>query len=136
CRLGCNATESPRHIFLTCPHYEIWRNDARDEITRKTEMKAETMEIQSLTKDNLIRAAKSLFSDDDIIWPLHYSLYYIGQLPNIDKLIEDPTMTMTQKQRLKSHISSDWHTSSIRLAGRIFGDFQKRMAVLNECPRR
>jgi hypothetical protein len=136
CRLGCNATESPRHIFLMCPQYETWRNDARDEIALKTKLKAETMEIEKLTKENLIRAAKSLFTDDDLVWPLHVSLYYIGQLPNIDKLIQDPTMTMTQKLRLKSHISSDWHTSCIQLAGRIFGDFQKRMAVLNECPHR
>ena len=119
-----------------CPQYETWRNDARDEIARKTKLKTETMEIEKLTKENLIRAAKSLFTDDHLTWPLHVSLYYVGQLPNIDKLIQDPTMTMTQKLRLKSHISSDWHTSCIRLAGRIFGDFQKRMAVINECPRR
>jgi hypothetical protein len=32
-------------------------------------------------------------------------------------------------------LAADWHTSSIRLAGRIFGDFQKRMAFLNDNPR-
>ncbi|KJA25058.1 hypothetical protein HYPSUDRAFT_65013 [Hypholoma sublateritium FD-334 SS-4] len=44
-------------------------------------------------------------------------------------------MTRTQKQRLKSHISSDWHTAAVRLAGGIFRDFQTRMAVLNNYPR-
>jgi len=38
------------------------------------------------------------------------------------------------QRRLKSHITMDWHLSSIRLAGRIFGDFQKPMAALNKCP--
>ncbi|KAF8164064.1 hypothetical protein BJ912DRAFT_1035130 [Pholiota molesta] len=32
CRLGCNATESARHVFLKCPHYELWRRDACDEV--------------------------------------------------------------------------------------------------------
>jgi hypothetical protein len=136
CRLGCAATESPRHIFLKCPQYETWRNETKDEVVRKTELKVETMEIKGPTKESLIRAAKSLFVDDELVWPLHASLYYLGQIPSIDNLLKDSAMTAIQKLRIKSHISADWHTSSIRLAGRIFGDFQKRVAVLNDCPRR
>jgi len=40
------------------------------------------------------------------------------------------------KRQLRSHISLDWHTLSIRLAGRIFGDYQHRMVVMNDFVRR
>jgi hypothetical protein len=66
----------------------------------------------------------------------HFSLYYLGQLPNINNLFhEDLNVGFIQKRRLTSNVAVDWHTSSIRLAGRIFGDFQKRMAFLNDNPR-
>src|SRR6266567_1335081 len=26
CRLGCNATESPQHLFVNCPKYQQWRD--------------------------------------------------------------------------------------------------------------
>ncbi|KAF8168377.1 hypothetical protein B0H34DRAFT_670556 [Crassisporium funariophilum] len=78
CRLRCAATESPRHIFLKCPQYKTWRTKTKDEVVRKTELKVETMEIRGPTKENLIRAAKSLFVDDELVWPLHVSLYYLG----------------------------------------------------------
>ncbi|KDR77658.1 hypothetical protein GALMADRAFT_119768 [Galerina marginata CBS 339.88] len=136
CRLGCEATESARHLFVNCCHYQPWRKEAAKHLVDTTKLKAETIGCDETTKQNLISAAKSLLSDDPKIWPLHYSLYYLGQIPTIDQLITDPNMNHIHQRRLISHIAADWHLSSIRLAGRIFGDFQKRMAVRNECPKR
>jgi hypothetical protein len=132
CRLGCNATESPRHLFIDCQKYQEWRNESLRELLTRTELKLDTFEVIGETKENLMNTAKSLFTDSPV-WPLHFSLYYLGQIPSIDKLFTDDfSINSTQKRRLISHLSADWHTSSIRLAGRIFGDFQKRMAVLHD----
>ncbi|KAF8163596.1 hypothetical protein B0H34DRAFT_639066, partial [Crassisporium funariophilum] len=132
CRLGCNETESPRHLFVECKQYQQWRIDATQEVLEKTELKTDTIGIAGIAKENLLTAAKSLFKDDPTVWPLQHSHYFLGQIPNIKNLINDNSISTIQKQCIKSHISSDWHTTSIQLVGRIFGDFQKRMAVLND----
>ena len=132
CRLGCNATESPRHLFISCQIYQDWRVESLHEMIAKTELKLETFQVVGKTKENIIETAKSLFTDS-IRWPLHFSLYYIGQIPNLGTLFhENSNINPIQKRRLIAHLSTDWHTLSIRLAGRIFGDFQKHMAVLND----
>ena len=134
CQLGCNATESPRHLFISCPRYQEWRDEMLKEVLTQTELKTDTFKIIGKTKENLLAAAKSLFTDSST-WPLHFSLYYLGQIPNLAELFsEDSDINVIQKRRLISHLAADWHMSSIQLAGRIFGDFQKRMAVLNDSP--
>lgn len=90
------------------------------------ELKLLNMQTEEAVKTGLLEAAKFLFTDNAIIWPLHRSLYYLGQIPNLDPSISrEAGMVEIEKRRLRSHISSDWHTSSIRLAGRIFGDYQR-----------
>jgi hypothetical protein len=124
--------ESPRHLFVQCPKYQEWRNESLQEVLTRTDLKLDNFEVVGETRENLIAAAKLLFTDS-VIWPLHFSLYFLGQLPNINELFTgNSDITFIQRRRLISHLSADWHTSSIRLAGRIFGDFQKRMAVLND----
>ena len=92
------------------------------------------LEIQQ----SLITTAESLFKDDPLTWPLHSSLYYLGQIPSLTNILASNTAKLPelQERRLRANLSADWHTASIQLAGRIFGDFQKRMAVANNCPRR
>jgi hypothetical protein len=102
------------------------------EVSEKTELKMETIGIAGETHNGLIEATKSLFTDLKI-WPLQFSLYYLGQLLNLKKLFpQNSNISFIQKQHVISNLTADWHTSSVRLAGRIFGDFQKRMAVWNE----
>ena len=135
CRLGCNATESLQHLFINCQKYQEWRDEASREALMKTELKTDTIRISRDTKRNLTEAAKSLFTDK-MIWPLNFSLYYLGQIPNLDKCLpENLDINFIQKRCLISHLTADWHTMSIRLAGRIFGDFQKRMAAMNDTSR-
>jgi hypothetical protein len=138
CRLGCDAIETDRHLFVHCSQYKQWRIEAAKDIIAKTELKLETMKIEGIVRDNLLHAAKFLFMDEPSVWPLHHTMFYLGQIPDLDGLfasghnIKDITL-----KRIKTHISSDWHTAAIRLAGRIFGDYQKRMAFHNGvAPRR
>jgi hypothetical protein len=134
--LGCHATESPRHLFIECQHYDRWRKEAKIEVVEKTKLKADTIGIDEQTKRSLITTAKSLFNDDPTIWPLQSSFYYLGQIPALSKLVQNAlNLTETQKRRIVvANVAADWHFTSIRLAGRIFGDFQRRMAALNQCP--
>lgn len=135
CRLGCDRIETMRHLFVHCQQYEDWHRNAGKEVVEKTELKLTTMKIEGVVRDNLLNTAKFLFTDNPSVWPLHHTLFYLGQIPDLDPLIPAETgISEMEAKRLKYHLSSDWHTSSVRLAGRIFGDFQRRMAVLNKCP--
>ena len=137
CRLGCDEIESPHHLFVHCKHYQKWRDDATDEVLKKTKLKLETLlsNVEPSIHKNIMKYAKSLFLDDHSIWPLKVTQYYLGQVPNVNPVIEDiPDVTTLQRRRITSHVASDWHIAAVRLAGRIFGDVQKRMASAY-CPR-
>jgi hypothetical protein len=58
------------------------------ETLARTELKIDTFKVVGKTKENLIAAAKSLFIDSTI-WPLHFSLYYLGQIPDLIKLFPE-----------------------------------------------
>ncbi|KAJ7845201.1 hypothetical protein B0H13DRAFT_2286197 [Mycena leptocephala] len=126
CRLCSNAIESMHHIFVDCRKFEGWRTEAGAEVATRTERKLAEMGIALWDQQPILRAAKSLFVDDPIIWPLKMSQYYLGQVPRTDDLITPALIPETIKRRkLSVHLASDWHTSSIRLAGRIFGSVQR-----------
>ncbi len=135
CRLGCNDVENMRHIFVKCAIYQQWRDEARQHTVESTTLKLTTMQVEGAVMDVLISAAESLFSDHPTIWPLHLTMFYLGQIPDLDTLIPpDHGLNKITMMKLKTHLSSDWHMLSIRLAGRIFGDYQRRMASLNNIP--
>ena len=137
CSLGCDATGDMHHIFVYCRQYNRWREDVSRELMERMELKVANMETEEIIKIGLLTAAKSLFSDDAVIWPLHCSLYYLGQIPNLDLLIsKEADIGEVSRCRLRAHMASDWHTSSIQLTGWIFGDYQRRMGVLNNCAKR
>jgi hypothetical protein len=104
-------------------------------VVLKTKLKADTIGMDKQTKGTLTKTAESLFNDDPMLWLLYSSFYYLGQIPPLSKWIQNTSnLTEIQKQHVISNISADWHIASIQLAGRIFEDFQKRMAALNQYP--
>ena len=122
------------HVFVYCEKYKEWREEAEASIVEWTKEKLEILEVEEVIANNLLKSAKSLFADDPVIWPLQETFFYLGQLPKIDPLINMGGVDRGEiyRRRLKSHIANGWHLACIRLAGRIFGDFQRRMAVLND----
>jgi hypothetical protein len=137
CRLCGNAVESMHHVFVDCRDFESWRMTAADELVNRTELKLIEAEIPVGEQQAVLSAAKSLFTDEPTVWPLTISQYYIGQIPSLNDLITREMIPDTiRRRKLTSHVASDWHTSSIRLAGRIFGSFQRTMAARNPTPRR
>ncbi|KAJ7217473.1 hypothetical protein C8J57DRAFT_1021636, partial [Mycena rebaudengoi] len=98
------------HGFVNCRDFESWRLTAADELVNRTESKLIEAEIPMGEQQK----------------------YYIGQIPSLNDLITREMVPDTiRRKKLRSHVASDWHTSSIRLAGRIFGSFQRTMAARN-----
>ncbi|KAJ7278755.1 hypothetical protein C8J57DRAFT_1221587 [Mycena rebaudengoi] len=120
---GCaGAVESAHHIFVVCAHFTEWRTAAAVELAARTQRKLEEYGIAVEEQRSLAQAATSLFSDNAELWPLKMSQFYLGQIPRIsDFLTAEMLPDPIKRRKLSTHIASDWHTSSIRLAGRIFG---------------
>ncbi|KAJ6566379.1 hypothetical protein B0H19DRAFT_1351815 [Mycena capillaripes] len=57
-----------------------------------------------------------------------YSVYYLGHIPRINALVPNTNNNKIDHSRLIHHFASDWHTACIRLAGRIWGDWQREMS--------
>ncbi|KAJ7157539.1 hypothetical protein C8R43DRAFT_883185, partial [Mycena crocata] len=130
CRRGCNAIEDQHHIFVHCAHYAEWRKQAAEDLHRRTNNKLAEKGIEEVDRTGLLFTVKSLFSDVPSVWPLQYSAYYLGHIPKFDHLLPKRTASedkMIQTQ-LAHGLAADWHTASIRLAGRIWGNWQKEMA--------
>jgi hypothetical protein len=87
------------------------------------------MEIEETLMMGLLTKAKSLFINCDFTWPLHYSFYYLGHVPPLDSLVPlDAFKSRIHHERFIHNIKGDWYLSSVRLASRIYGRLQKRMA--------
>jgi hypothetical protein len=141
CRFGClGIPEDDHHIFVECPYFAELRTNSLSAVVDFTELKCREMVEKHLLSHEaaqcLIAGAESLFSDDSIAWPLHFSAFYLGRIPDITKLLgfEQPTLhsSLSPSIRLSRDIHSiavEWHTHSIRLAGRIWGQVQRVAAI-------
>ncbi|KAJ6549342.1 hypothetical protein B0H10DRAFT_2242924 [Mycena sp. CBHHK59/15] len=123
--------ESDSLPYVLPPEFEEWRCAAGEEVCLRTERK---LVEAGLSRDEdqraILNSAKSLFVDDATVWPLKISQYYLGRIPHISDHISREMVPDTAKRRkLASHLSADWHTSAIRLAGRIFESIQRTMAA-------
>ncbi|KAF5380096.1 hypothetical protein D9615_006221 [Tricholomella constricta] len=141
CRFGCGyIVEDDHHIFVECPHFTSFRQEALNELVELTRSKCADFypHICNEATSRLVTAAKSLFIDDSRTWPLHRSAYYLGRTPDIAMIIGPfspihpprviPVANLNQR-RFIFRIASDWHLHSIRLAGRIWGEVQREMAI-------
>ncbi|KAJ7361696.1 hypothetical protein DFH08DRAFT_685138, partial [Mycena albidolilacea] len=110
CRMGCDAIENVHHIFVHCRRYDAWRTRAADKLHKWAKAK--------LTEKGF----------EEVDW----------HVPNFDHLL--PLRNDLSKLAftcLTYHFSADWHTTSIRLARRIWGNWQKETVVtLDVCSRR
>ncbi|KAK6966750.1 hypothetical protein R3P38DRAFT_3337738 [Favolaschia claudopus] len=143
CRLGCNAVESMHHIFVECSHFSQWRIDTAGDLVARTAVRLNEAGLSDEEQKPILLAAKSLFTDHAVTWPLRISQYYLGHIPSLSGLISvanipgclerlgyrDSIPGTVKRRRILTHISTDWHTTSIRLAGRIFGSVQRTMAA-------
>ncbi|KAJ6521365.1 hypothetical protein DFH09DRAFT_939085, partial [Mycena vulgaris] len=104
CRVGCDAIEDDHHSFVTCTQYTEWRTKAAAELHKCTNTKLAEKEIEDT--------------------------YYLGHIPKFYHLILRSAALPDKltHTRLAHHLAANWHTASIRLSGRIWGDWQREMA--------
>ncbi|KAK7025644.1 hypothetical protein R3P38DRAFT_2395747, partial [Favolaschia claudopus] len=77
CRLGCNAVESMQHIFVDCTHFSQWRIDTASELVARTAVRLNEAGLSDEEQGSVLLAAKSLFSDNAVTWPLRMSQYFL-----------------------------------------------------------
>ena len=128
CRLGCNATEDPHHIFVECEVFEAWRREAGSQLHDAISVRMVKRGISEETLANTLEKAKCFFEDRKDIWPLGNSQFYLGHVPKIEEML--PAMIDENKilrEKTIHGIYCDWHNASVRLASRIYGEFQRRI---------
>lgn len=111
----------------------MWRAEGSRQLVERTRKKLDEKGIEEAAQIGLLTAAKFLFSDNEHIWPLKYTFYYLGHIPPLDNLLPHiGVLDLIARERLLHHLAADWHLQAIRLAGRIFGDYQREMAKKND----
>ncbi|TFK81753.1 hypothetical protein K466DRAFT_666919 [Polyporus arcularius HHB13444] len=128
CQAGCDAVETVHHVFVTCPAYTSLRDNARCDLMRETSEQLLAAKTTSPLKDVILRITAALFLDDPSVWPQHFTRYYLGLLPLIP-LPDDMASQSLTTRRLLARVKHAWHISSIRLAGRIWGENKRRSAI-------
>ena len=129
CRLGCPEIEDEHHIFVDCPIFDEWRQEAGSKLQKTLEDRLKQTSLGDNDVSGIINKAKSFFTDNPDIWPLKESCYFLGFVPNIRKWIttdSDGTNGIT-KERIIKGIYCDWHNTGVRLASRIYGEVQRRV---------
>ena len=133
CRRGCKAVEDAYHVFIVCKAYLTLRRNAVEEVIKRTKSRIEEKGLEESKFSALLKAAKSLFSDNQDIWPLHYSFYYLGHVPPLNALVpESHFESRISCERFLHNVHTDWHLIAVRLASRIYGQLQKEMARRRE----
>jgi Reverse transcriptase (RNA-dependent DNA polymerase) len=129
CRFGCPDTESPHHIFVVCGHFSEFRSKELASLSNTIKNKLDDAGLTPTDQIPVLNTVKSIFSDSDSVWPLRSAMFFLGQIPKIDPLI-NPVMVNNHvtRSRLIHNVAADIHLSSVRLASRIFGDHQKVMS--------
>jgi len=129
CRYWCTVTEDMYHVFIKCGRFEALRGEARGLILKRVKKWVEEYKLEESHVVGLLEAAKSFFCDSDVIWPLHYSVYYLGHVPKLDSLVSKEAFASTMtRARFLHNVHGDFHLAGIHLTSRIWGVVQKDTA--------
>ena len=128
CRFGCPDTENPHHIFAMCDHFSELRSNELIVITSSVKRRLDEASVAPIHQTSILDVAKFLFSDSKTIWPLHSTMFYLGQIPKIEPLLPPLSIdNSVNRSRLIHNIANDLHLSAVRLTSRIFGKLQKEI---------
>jgi Reverse transcriptase (RNA-dependent DNA polymerase) len=129
CRFGCPETESPHHIFVECGRFSELRSKELVSLTTTIKNKLGDANLNPIEQSLVLDTVKFTFSDSESVWPLHSASFFLGQIPKIEPLISPLSINNSvTRSRLIHNVAADIHLSSVRLASRIFGDYQKVMS--------
>ena len=133
CHFGCHAIEDPHHVFIHCPRFNDFRDSATSSVLSSSTTLLDASTLDSTNHQTILERARGIFHDSDT-WPAHRSLYYISVLPNI-LTVEPETRQPTVNHTLRTRLAHDWHTTSIRLAARIWSEAWRHSRIQSSLPR-
>ena len=87
CRYGCQFTEDMYHVFIKCRRFVEIREEAKRLIVRRVEKGIDEYKLDESHAMGLTKAAKLSFCDLNLLWLLHYSVYYLGHVPKLNSLV-------------------------------------------------
>ena len=129
CRLGCPEIEDEHHIFVDCPIFDEWRQEAGIQLQKALVDRLKQTGLGEIDMSAIVNKAKFFFTDDANIWPLRESCYFLGLVPKIKQWIMQGNQGMNaiMMERVIKGIYCDWHNTGVRLASRIYGEMQRRV---------
>ena len=83
------------HIFVHCRRFRELREEAMRLLMSKVEKRIDEYKLKECHVMGLLETAKLFFYDSQLIWPLHYSVYYLGHVPKLDSLVSTEAFTST-----------------------------------------
>ena len=117
------------HVFIKCKRFKVLRGEVTELIVSRVKRQVDKNKAEESHVVGLLEAAKYFFCNSDIVWPLHYSVFYLGHVPKLDSLVSTEAFTSTSiREHFLHNIHGDFHLAGIRLASRIWGIVQKDMA--------
>jgi hypothetical protein len=129
CRYGCGESEDMYHIFVKCEKFERLRGEATETLVSRVVRQVNENKLEEPHVAGLLEAAKYFYRDSEIVWPLHYSAFYLGHVPKLESLVSrEAFKSTTTRERFLRNIHGDFHLAGIHLASRIWGIVQKDMA--------
>lgn len=127
CRLGCNQLETMHRVFVQCKHFSHWRKQSTQElVTMVSNILSSLQNMESRIINVITRRVSKTFFDDDSLWPLRHSQYYLGRTIPTRKLFDGTGSYPDNKTA--TQIGNALHYISIRLASRIWGHIQRVVA--------
>ncbi|KAK0494424.1 hypothetical protein EDD18DRAFT_1174155 [Armillaria luteobubalina] len=123
CLAGCDDLETMHHIFVLCPSFDHLRNDAANTVHMETSKMLHNADVPLSICIPWLHLVRKIFMDREH-WPRHISQYYLGILPPLPPALTTKASPF-QSKRLQTRLLHSWHSTAIRLAGRIWGNYQK-----------
>ena len=121
------------HIFVRCVRFRVLRLEAAESICKRIERRIEEFKIKESLVEGLLKAAKLFFEDSDNIWPLHYTTFYLGHVPQLDNIVPvDAATSPVSHARFLYNVHCNFHLAGIRLTSHIWGMVQRDMARRKE----
>lgn len=136
CCFGCRTPADTQHIFRECRHFDKIRSTARGTLIAAVTTKMEEAKLPDEAeplKTRLLHIAESFFYNNNEIWLLHYTAFYLGHVPEFNSFVKAQYFTSEAKRnKFARELHSEFHLTGIRLAGRIFAEYRREMASQNE----
>jgi hypothetical protein len=71
------------HIFIKCKRFMVLRGEVMEMLVSRVKRQVDKNKVKELHVTGLLEAAKYFFGDPEIVWPLHYSAFYLGHVPKL-----------------------------------------------------